>query len=78
MLYLSSNITKIRLYVIFNKAFKYPILKEEGSETLSGQCTHPNLLKISYIKSSERNASLHPLFPKDLKEKRGQKSAKIS
>ena len=52
--------------------------KEQGSEILSGHRTHPRLLKINDIKSSERNATLHSLFPKDLKEKRGQKSAKIS
>ena len=72
------NITKIILYITFHKAFKYPILKEQGRKKLSGHCTNPNLLKISYIKSSEWNATFRPLFPKDLKEKRGQKSAKIS
>ena len=52
--------------------------KEQGSEILSGHRTHPFLLKINGIKSSERNATFRLLFPKDLKEKRGQKSAKIS
>ena len=64
MLYLSSNITKRRLYVIFCKAFKYPNLKEQGSETLSGHRTHPNSPKNKLHKKFRMECDFLSAIPK--------------